>query len=253
MSEQAQQGEPTAAPVENVGQSENAQPQATETKVEFSSEQQQWLNQREKQHKEQVRQLQDQLQSFEQKLTTLDPNSFDNVLQSAKERDDKSVQIELLTKKIEEMQQSQVKQRVDGSIRSAIDEAGVDPKYSRFVQDFVKQQVQLDESGQLKVVNPETGAQRFNADGTKTLSVGDVVAETLREYSAFAPKTPTGAGVRVNESVEPQETSLTSQLKQLDPQNPNDRAKLKQLLDAQVFQQGGGERSLNVTRTNSRR
>jgi len=252
MSEQTQTGEPTAE--SNVGSSEAQQPQpAEQQKVEFSQEQQSWLNQREKQHKEQVRMLQEQLQSFESKLTQLDPNSFDNVLQSAKERDDKSVQIELLTKKIEDMQQAQVTQRVDGSIRSAIDEAGVDPKYSRFVQDFVKQQVQLDESGQLKVINPETGAQRFNQDGTAALSVADVVSETLREYNAFAPKTPTGVGARVNDAFEPVETTLSSQLKQLDPQNPADRAKLKQLLDAQVFQQGGGERSLNVTRTNSRR
>lgn len=249
--EQTQTGEPTAE--SNVGQESQAQPQQEETRVEFSAEQQQWLNQREKQHKDQVRQLQEQLGSFESRLTELDPNSFNNVLEQAVKRDDKAHQIDLLTKKIEEMQQAQVKQRVDGTIRSAIDEAGVDPKYSRFVQDFVKQQVQLDESGQLKVINPETGAQRFNTDGTAALSVSDVVAETLREYNAFAPKTPTGAGTRVNESVEPRETSLSSQLKQLDPQNPADRAKLKQLIDQQMFNDGGGERSLNVARTGSRR
>jgi hypothetical protein len=147
--------------------------------------------------------------------------------------------------KIKEMENAQLQSTIEGSIRGAIDEAGIDPKYSRFVQDFVKQQIQYD-NGNLKVISPQTKAQRFSKDGTRALSVSDVVAEVLNEYPAFAPKTPTGTGARVSNGDVEGTLSLSQQLKKLDPRNPADQAKLKQLLQQQIDGQAGGSRTLNV-------
>lgn len=243
-------GAPAAAEVSengvNASESQSTEHQTQEGRVEFSPDQQKWINQREKQHKDQMRQMQEQLAVFEQKLTQLDPNSFDNVLESARTRDDKTTQVELLTKRIQEMEQSQRNSMINGTIRDAIDMAGVDPKYSKFVNDYVRQNVEF-ENGKLRVINSETGATRFSADGTKELSVSDVVSEILRDYPAFALKTPTGAGVRVeNTQVEPIDNSLSAQLKKLDPRNPSDNAKLKKLL-AEAQNQAQGNRKPTIS------
>lgn len=249
MSEQTQEVTTPVDESQNVGNS--AAPEAnasapTENRVEFSAEQQKWLNQREKTHKDEVRSLKESLANFESKLANLDPNSFNNVYEEAKKRDDKNVQIDLLTKRIQEMEQSQIQNSVQSEIRSAIDMAGVDPKYANFVTNHVRQFVQYDNG--LKVVNPETGAQRFSMDGTKPLSVADVVAETLQEYSAFRPKTPTGAGVRVEDTQAVQtDNSFQAKLKALDPTNPADRKKMNDMIQSQITQDGGGVRKLNIT------
>lgn len=246
MTEQNNAGEPTAAVNESVGQeAQDSQPK-DEPKVEFSPDQQKWLNQREKAHKDEVRQLRESLSAFERKLTDLDPSSFDNVLNDAKQRDDRELQVELLTKRIQEMEQQTVQSKTEGAIREAIDTFGVDPKYAKFVSDYIKGNIQAD-AGNLKVINPETGAQRFTSDGTKELNVSDLVQEVLTEYPAFAPKAPTGSGTRVNSNAgQPEDNSLSAQLKKLDPRNPADQMKLKKLLDEQTLQQSGGPRTLNL-------
>lgn len=234
------------APDQSAGNGNTETPQQGAAKVEFTPEQQGWINQREKAHKEEMKSLKETLNVFESKLAQLDPESFSNRLNQAAQKDDKETQVELLMNRIKEMENQQLQSQVDGSIRSAIDEQGVDPKYSRFVQEFVKANVQY-EQGVLKVVSPQTGAQRFSKDGTRALSVADLVAEALSEYPAFAPKAPTGSGARVNTDQQPQsQQSLSQQLKNLDPRNPADQAKLKQLLQQQIDGQAGGARTLNV-------
>jgi hypothetical protein len=215
------------------------------SKVEFSPDQQSWINQREKAHKEELKSLKETLSSFESKLAKLDPESFNNRLNQAAQKNDKDTQVELLMNKIRDMEQSQLENSIQSSIRGAIDEAGVDPKYSRFVQDYVKTNIQYEE-GQIKVVSPQTKAQRFSKDGTRALSVADIVAEALAEYPAFAPKAPTGSGARVNDVQNQGQQSLSQQLKTLDPRNPADQVKLKALLQQQIDGAAGGSRTLNV-------
>lgn len=229
MSEQAPN---TGTTPENVGQGDTAttNPPAESGKVDFSPEQQDWINNNIGSVRKENKALQNTIEQLSNKLAQFDPESLNNRLEAASKKDDKDTQIELLMQEISNRDNAIKENTLSRQINDSIN--GVKPNMHKFVESLVREQLQVDDNGALKVVNVQTGAQRFSADGTRPLEVKDVVAEIIRDYPEFGVQT-SGSGVRPDASGPANSGGdILSQMKNLNVNTAEGYAKYQELVAA---------------------
>jgi hypothetical protein len=140
---------------------------------------------------------------FEKKYEGIDPEYYTELSAKAeKEKQDKlkakgefeQILKETVSKKDEQINQllGQVKNiKVDGTLLDTASKLkAVNPGQ---VSTLLKDQVQMNEAGDVEIVDPKTGQVRYNDKG-EHLSISELVSEFLTTNPHFVAATPTGSG-----------------------------------------------------------
>jgi len=140
---------------------------------------------------------------FEKKYEGIDPEYYNELSQKAeKERQDKlkaKGEFEKLLKETIEKKDGQINQlmtqvktiKVDGSLVDiAAKNRAVNPNQ---VAQLLKDQVKLNETGEVEVVDPKSGQTRYAEDGTH-FGIDGLVKEFLTANQHFVAAGPTGSG-----------------------------------------------------------
>jgi len=170
---------------------------------------------------------------FEKKYEGIDPEYYNELNQKAeKERQDKlkakgefeQILKDSMSKKDEQISGllNQVKNiKVDGSLLdSASKLKAVNPGQ---VATLIKDQVKLNEVGDVEIVDPKTGQTRYREDG-EHLSIEDLTKEFLTANPHFVSATPSGSG-STSKIGDQAGSGEKLDVSKLDMSNPDDRAR----------------------------
>lgn len=140
---------------------------------------------------------------FEKKYEGIDPEYYTELSAKAeKEKQDKlkaKGEFEQILKQQAEKSQAQINQlmnqvktiKVDGSLLDTASKMkAVNPGQ---VSQLLKDQVTMNEAGDVEIVDPKTGQVRYNDKG-EHLSISDLVSEFLTTNPHFVAATPAGSG-----------------------------------------------------------
>lgn len=140
---------------------------------------------------------------FEKKYEGIDPEYFHELNQKAeKERQDKlkaKGEFEQILKQQAEKSQAQINQLMNQVQTIKVDGALLDTasKYKAVnpgqVVKLVKDQVKMNEAGDVEIVDPKTGQVRYKDDGNH-YTIDDLTKEFLTANPHFVAATPSGAG-----------------------------------------------------------
>ena len=140
---------------------------------------------------------------FEKRYEGIDPEYYNELSQKAeKEKQDKlkaKGEFEQILKQQAEKSQAQINQLMDQVKTIKVDGALLDTasKYKAVnpgqVVKLVKEQVRMNEAGDVEIVDPKTGQARYNDKG-EHMSVSELVNEFLTANPHFVSATPSGSG-----------------------------------------------------------
>ena len=167
---------------------------------------------------------------FEKKYEGIDPEYYNELSAKAeKERQDKlkakgefeQILKETVSKKDEQIGAllNQVKTiKVDGNLLDTASRMkAVNPGQ---VSQLLKDQVRMNEAGDVEIVDPKTGQARYNDKG-ETMSVSELVGEFLTANPHFVSATPSGSGT--TSKIGDVGSSEKLDISRLDMKNPEDR------------------------------
>jgi hypothetical protein len=170
---------------------------------------------------------------FEKKYEGIDPDYYSELANKAeKEKQDKlkakgefeQILKDSMSKKDEQINGllNQVKTiKVDGSLLDAASKfKAVNPGQ---VATLVKDQVKMNEAGDVEIVDPKSGQVRYNDKG-ELFMVSDLVGEFLTANPHFVSATPSGSGSQ-SKIGDVAGSGEKVDINKLDMSNPNDRAK----------------------------
>jgi len=167
---------------------------------------------------------------FEKKYEGIDPEYYNELSAKAeKERQDKlkaKGEFEQILKQQAEKSQAQIDQLMNQVKTIKVDGALLDTasKYKAVnpgqVSQLLKDQVKMNEAGDVEIVDPKTGQVRYNDKG-EHLTVSDLVNEFLTTNPHFVAATPAGSGAssKVGDVGSSEKLDITK----LDMSNPDDR------------------------------
>ena len=169
---------------------------------------------------------------FEKKYEGIDPEYYSELSAKAeKEKQDKlkaKGEFEQILKQQAEKSQAQINQlmnqvktiKVDGSLLDTASKMkAVNPGQ---VSQLLKDQVTMNEAGDVEIVDPKTGQVRYNDKG-EHLTISDLVSEFLTTNPHFVAATPAGSGTtsKVGDVGSSEKFDITK----LDMSKADDRAK----------------------------
>lgn len=224
MSETEQNTEQTQAPVE-----------ATETSVEQTETEVKQFSQAELDRVVADR-IARERRKFEKKYEGIDPEYYNELNQKAeKEKQDKlkaKGEFEQILKAQAEKSQAQINQlmgqvktiKIDGALLDAASKAkAVNPGQ---VSQLVKDQVVMNEAGDVEIVDPKTKQVRYKDDG-EHFQISDLVNEFLTANPHFVSATPSGSGAQ-SKIGEVAGSGEKFDITKLDMSNPEDRKRYAQ-------------------------
>jgi hypothetical protein len=175
---------------------------------------------------------------FEKKYEGIDPEYYHELDQKAeKERQDKlkaKGEFEQILKQQAEKSQAQISQLMDQVKTIKVDGALLDTasKYKAVnpgqVVKLVKDQVKMNEAGDVEIVDPKSGQVKYKDDGTH-YSIDDLTQEFLTANPHFVSATPSGSGTtsKIGDAGSGEKFDITK----LDMSNADDRAKYAEYLN----------------------
>ena len=154
---------------------------------------------------------------YEKKYDGVDIEQYQDLVQKA----EKERQAQLKAKgDFEKLLKEQAEKniRVDGALLdSASKLKAVNPGQ---VATLIKDQVKLNEAGEVEIVDPKTGQTRYRDDGNH-FTIEDLTQEFLTSNPHFVAATPSGAGS--TSKIGDAGSSEKLDISKLDMQNPDDR------------------------------
>ena len=169
---------------------------------------------------------------FEKKYEGIDPEYYNELSAKAeKEKQDKlkaKGEFEQLLKAQAEKKDAQINTlmnqvktiKIDGNLLDTASKfKAINPGQ---VSQLIKDQVKMNEAGDVEIVDPKTGQVRYKEDGNH-LTISDAVQEFLTANPHFVAATPSGSGSesKIGEAGGGEKIDINK----LDMTNPNDRQK----------------------------
>ena len=216
--------EPTQAPVDNVVTTESTDEVKTFTQADLD--------------KVVADRIARERRKFEKKYEGIDPEYYNELsMKAEKERQDKlkaKGEFEKLLKETIEKKDGQIDQlmkqvktiKVDGSLVDiAAKNRAVNPNQ---VATLLKDQVKLNEAGEVEVVDPKSGQTRYSEDGSH-LGIDGLIKEFLTANQHFVAAGPSGAGseTKVGNAGSGEKFDISK----LDMTKPSDRKIYQEYLD----------------------